>query len=84
MPVGKDVTPVGRVRPGTLRAARVVKTVYRGPYEGLGAAWGEFMAWIVAQGHERAPDLWERYVVGPESSPDPAGYRTELVQPLGG
>ena len=28
------------------------------------------------------PTLWERYVIGPESSPDPADWRTELVQPL--
>ena len=29
-----------------------------------------------------APDLWECYVAGPESNPDPATWRTELNRPL--
>jgi effector-binding domain-containing protein len=82
VPVTKPVTPVGRVQPGQLPATKVARTVYRGPYEGLGAAWGEFGAWIKANGHEPAPDLWECYVSGPESSPDPATWRTELNRRL--
>ena len=41
-------------------------------YEGLGDAWGEFGTWIDAEGLTVAPNLWESYVTGPESSPDPA------------
>jgi effector-binding domain-containing protein len=62
----------------------VARVVYRGPYEGLGAAWGEFDAWIAANGHKPGTDLWECYVAGPESSPDPAAWRTELNRPLVG
>jgi effector-binding domain-containing protein len=82
VPVTAPVTPVGRVRPGRLAARRVARTVYRGPYEGLGAGWGELEAWIAANGHTSAPDLWEIYAVGPETSPDPADWRTELNRPL--
>lgn len=82
VPVAAPVSAAGRVQPGELRAATVARTVYRGPYEGLPAAWGEFMAWVAAQGHAPAPDLWERYVAGPESGPDPAAWRTELNRPL--
>lgn len=82
VPVTAPVTAAGRVQPGQLRAATVARTVYQGPYEGLGDAWGEFMKWIEAEGHTPAPDLWEVYVVGPESSPDPAAWRTELNRPL--
>ena len=82
VPVTKPVTPVGRVKPGQLPAATVARTVYHGPYEGLGPAWGEFDAWIAAEGHTPAPDLWECYVAGPESNPDPATWRTELNRPL--
>jgi effector-binding domain-containing protein len=53
-----------------------------GGCEGLGDAWGEFMAWIEAEGHRPRPDLWERYVVGPESSSDPSAWRTEINRPL--
>lgn len=82
VPVAAPVSAAGRVQPGELRAATVARTVYRGPYEGLDAAWGKFIAWIVAQGHVPAPDLWECYVAGPESGLDPAAWRTELNRPL--
>jgi effector-binding domain-containing protein len=82
VPVEKPVAAAGRVKPGTLPAKRVARTVYKGPYEGLGAAWGELEAWMKAEGHKPADDLWEFYVAGPESSPDPAGWRTELNRPL--
>jgi effector-binding domain-containing protein len=82
VPVTKPVTAAGRTRPGQLRATRAVRTIYRGPYEGLPAAWGEFDAWIKSQGLKTAPDLWECYIAGPESSADPSQWRTELNRPL--
>jgi effector-binding domain-containing protein len=82
VPVATPISAAGRVQPGQLPAATVARTVYRGRYEGLSVAWGEFMAWIAAQGHTPAPDLWEIYVAGPESSPDPANWRTELNRPI--
>jgi effector-binding domain-containing protein len=82
VPVAQPISPAGRVKPGQLPATRVARTVYHGAYEGLGAAWGEFDAWIRANGHTPGPDLWECYVAGPESSPDPANWRTELNRPL--
>jgi effector-binding domain-containing protein len=82
VPVTAPISVAGRVKPGHLPAATVARTVYHGAYEGLSAAWGEFVAWIAAEGHTPAPDLWECYVAGPESSPDPANWRTELNRPL--
>jgi effector-binding domain-containing protein len=84
VPVVTRVAAAGRVMPGRLPAARVARAIYRGPYERLGAAWGEFDAWIAASGHKPGTDLWECYLVGPESSPDPAAWRTELNRPLVG
>ena len=82
VPVAAPIVPNGRVRPGEWPAMTVARTVYQGPYEGLAAAWGEFCAWIDASGRTPAVDLWERYLAGPESSPDPATWRTELNRPL--
>jgi effector-binding domain-containing protein len=83
VPVKKPVSPSGRVKPGRIKAGqRVARTVYHGNYEGLGAAWGEFLAWVDSQGLKTASDLWEFYTTGPESSPDPGSWRTELVKPL--
>jgi len=82
VPVMAPVSTTGRVKASQLPAATVAQTVYHGPYEGLGSAWAEFVEWIVAEGHKPAPDLWECYVTGPESNPDPATWRTELNRPL--
>ena len=57
VPVAAPVVAVGRVKAGHLPATKVARTVYRGAYEGLAAAWGEFMAWIAAEGHTPGPDL---------------------------
>ena len=81
VPVNAPVAPVGRVKPGTFRDVTVARTVYHGAYEGLGEAWGEFKAWIATNRHAAGPDLYECYPVWPESSPNPADWRTELSQP---
>ena len=76
------ITPAGRVKPGHWPATKVARTVYHGPYAGLPAAWGEFDGWMKANGLAQAEDLWEHYVTGPHSSPDPATWRTVLYRPL--
>ncbi|WP_375759041.1 GyrI-like domain-containing protein [Corallococcus exercitus] len=82
VPVPSPVKAAGRVQPGLWPAMKVVRAVYQGPYEGLGAAWGEFDGWIREQGLKTAQDVWEVYVSGPESSPDPKTWRTECNRPL--
>ena len=82
VPVKAPVATAGRVRPSALPATRVARTNYRGPYEGLGAAWGELQTWLRSRAHVAAGDLWEVYVLGPESNPDPKAWCTELKQPL--
>ncbi len=76
------VKSTGRMQPGELPAAKVARTIYSGPYEGLPSAWGEFSTWLQANGHSQAENLWELYSVGPQSTPDPAQWRTELNRPL--
>ena len=82
VPVNAPVKPAGRVASSRLPAARVARTVYRGGYEGLGAAWGELESWMKEAGLKAAPELWEIYAAGPESGSDPAGWRTELNRPI--
>ncbi len=82
MPVASPVAPAGRVRPGAWPAMTAVRTTFHGTYEGLPEAWGEFDEWIAVNGHTPADDLYEQYVLGPESSEDPADWRTELTRPL--
>lgn len=82
VPLASPITPAGRVQVSALPARKVARTTYRGPYEGLGEAWGEFTDWIEGQGLSMAPDLWEFYAAGPETGPDSSTWRTELVKPL--
>ena len=82
VPVSSTIADTGRVRPGELPAATVARTIYHGPYDGLHDAWGEFDAWVKANGHVAAPDLWECYVAGPESSDNPEDWHTELNRRL--
>lgn len=82
VPVTSPVQTKGRVRPGLWPVMKVVRTVYQGPYEGMGAAWGEFDAWIQAQGLKTGQDFWEVYVAGPESGADPKLWRTEFSRRL--
>ena len=82
VPVVAPFTPAGRVEEGQLPSATVARTVYSGPYEGLGEAWGEFGEWIASEGHESAADLWECYLSGPESGTDSSKWQTQLNRPL--
>ena len=82
VPVLVPVMPTGRVTASRLPAARAARTTYQGDYSGLGPAWGELRAWVDANGHVAGTDLWEVYRVGPDTSADPANWRTDLYQPL--
>jgi effector-binding domain-containing protein len=82
VPVVSPIKPAGRVQPSQWPAMKVARTVYHGGYEGLGAAWGEFLDWVETEGLKTADDLWECYLVGPEGGDDDSVYRTQLNKPL--
>ena len=84
VPVARPIQTSGRVEMREFPPARVARTVYRGSYEGLGTAWGQFMTWIDANEHTSAGDFFECYAAGPETSADPSEWRTELLRPLQG
>lgn len=84
VPIDGDIPETGRVCGGLQPGGRVARTTFRGDYGGLAGAWEAFDAALDAAGLERAPDLLETYVQGPETDPDPATWITELVRPLRG
>jgi effector-binding domain-containing protein len=87
-PVATAIVPAGRVRPGKLPAAKVARTIYQGSYDGLYGAWDAFGKRLESDGLmersrlKRAETLWERYLVGPETTSDASRWRTELNLPL--
>ena len=82
VPVNGAVTPSGRVVASELPAAKVIRTIYHGPYEGLGEAWGEFIDLIETEGLTTADNFWECYLTDPEKTKNPDDYQTELNRPL--
>lgn len=82
VPISSPFAPTGRVVPSHLPAASVARTIYYGSYDGLSDAWAWFGRWIAAERYTAAQDLWEVYLVGPEASPNPIYWRTELNRPL--
>jgi effector-binding domain-containing protein len=82
LPVDEPIQPAGQIEAGVWPSTRVVQTVYHGDYSGLPAAWGEFEAWIAAQGLNKGSELWERYIVDFSSTKNPEEWRTEMNRPL--
>lgn len=81
-PVDQPITAAGMVEPGTLGGGRTAQALYTGPYEGLADAWQGLRAWAGEQGLQQDGPTWEEYLVGPETTQDPAGFQTRLSFPL--
>lgn len=80
VPTSELVTPVGRMIASDRPAFRAVRAVLTGGYDQLPEAWPQFMKWIADHGIEPADDFWQVFAKGPESDPDPASWRTELIR----
>lgn len=65
-----------------LSGGKIASAIYTGPYEGIPAAWDEFMSEIVRQGKEPVEPCWEEYLTDPSSEPDSSKWQTLMVQPL--
>lgn len=82
-PVAKAIIPSGRVVNGTLPGEKVVRTVYQGPYEQLGEAWGELQGWVRERKLVETGRFWESYLSNPDEVKDAKEYRTELNWVIG-
>ncbi len=87
--LGVPIAPgVGKAEPGG--GARVVgrhsrpaaRTIHHGDYTGLGAAYEALTEWIFSHGYRTVGPPTETYLAGPDTVPDPAGYRTEISIPV--
>jgi effector-binding domain-containing protein len=81
-PIRASIEAKGRVRAGGLPAAKIARTEYQGPYESLPEAWQAFTRAIdtalEGRGWQRAGQLWQVYLVGPETESDEQLFRTLL------
>ena len=71
----------GEVEPSDLPGGPAAVTVHVGPYDAMEPAYTALRAWVREQGGEPEGDPWEVYLTDPGINPDPATWRTEVVQP---
>jgi effector-binding domain-containing protein len=77
-PVSGPIRDEGRVKNSTLPAAKVVRAVYKGPYDHLPEAWGRLQAWVRERQLSGNGHFFERYLNHPGEVKDPKEYLTEL------
>ncbi|MFC3890753.1 GyrI-like domain-containing protein [Lentzea rhizosphaerae] len=80
-PVGVAIDRADGVHPSALPGGPAARTVHLGPYEAMESAYGALTSWVRARGGDIAGDAWEIYFSDPEVEPDPAAWRTGVVQP---
>jgi uncharacterized protein (DUF302 family)/effector-binding domain-containing protein len=73
---GEDARVVGR------HSRPVARTIHHGDYTGIRAAYEALDEWIFSNGYRSSGPPTETYLAGPDSEPDPAGYRTEVSIPV--
>jgi effector-binding domain-containing protein len=80
-PASRPVEGGGDVQPSELPGGPVAATVHTGPYGQMEPGYRALASWVTDHGGEAAGDAWEVYFSDPAAQPDPATWRTEIVQP---
>jgi effector-binding domain-containing protein len=66
----------------SLPGGAAIETTHVGPYDTMTETYQQLTEWMKAQKLIPAVDMWEEYLVGPDTEPDPAKWRTRIVYPL--
>jgi len=72
----------GRAVPVELPGGMVAVAWHVGPYDALDETYGALLRWIGEQGRVVTGPMWEVYWTDPDTEPDPARWRTEVVVPI--
>ncbi|TFC01699.1 AraC family transcriptional regulator [Cryobacterium adonitolivorans] len=65
-----------------LPAGAAIASIYTGPYDGMTRTYDQIAAWLREHNLTPRVDMWEEYLAGPETNPDPATWQTRIVFPL--
>lgn len=82
MPVAAPFVALDDVVPGELGGCEAAVGMHVGPYDTIGVTYGALQAWIEGQGRTPSTVMWEHYLSNPQTDPDPATWRTEVVWPV--
>lgn len=80
-PVTTRIPGHARIIASSLPGGPAAVTTHHGPYEHLTAAYDAVAAWLDEHGLRPAGPHWEVYYTDPRTEPDPARWRTDLIQP---
>lgn len=80
-PVPEPIDGDGDVVPSVLPGGLAAVTLHVGPYEAMEPAYEAVVSWVGERGGETTGDAWEVYLTDPQEEPDPAKWKTEVVQP---
>jgi effector-binding domain-containing protein len=81
-PVGQEIPGDGVVEPSTLPDGPAAVTVHWGRYDDLTHAYQACRDWLADHGLEPVGPHWEVYHTDPNTEPDPARWRTDVVVPF--
>ena len=80
-PVPHEVAGDGSVEPSTLPDGHAAVITHMGPYDDLDRAYLAARDWLGAHRYVPAGPHWEIYHTDPNTEPDPARWRTDVVVP---
>jgi effector-binding domain-containing protein len=78
-PVGQPVTPDGAIVTETLPGGPAAQTMHIGSYDDLATTYSALVIWFADQSLTAGTEMWEEYLVGPDSEPDPSHWQTRIV-----
>lgn len=76
VPAGPDLEEVALPR------GEAVATVHTGPFDAMESTYGAVERYVADAGLTASGEVWEEYLVGPDTEADPSRWRTRIVQPL--
>jgi effector-binding domain-containing protein len=79
-PTSAPIRNSGEVQASTLPGGNIARTLHIGPYDEMAPAYTALLSWIGEHGYVPDGDPWEIYLTEPGEQPDPAQWRTEIIQ----
>lgn len=81
-PIAEPITTTNGTIVKTLPGGPAITTIHTGTYDTLEQTYAELMKWLEEQELKTSDDMWEEYLVGPESELDATKWQTRIVFPL--
>jgi effector-binding domain-containing protein len=81
-PVDAVMETRGRMQPIELSGGPAIQVLHVGPFDAMVPAYEAISAWLAANHRQPADTPREVYLSDPATEPDPATWRTLVVQPI--